>query len=278
MWTPRLVALDIDGTLVDRENVIPAELHAAVVDVVRAGVPVVLCTGRAWHATRGIADVLGLPPGPHVTSNGAVRVSYPPLHLDEVITFDPRSVVEQVDRDHPRCLIAVEIIGEGYRVNRAFPDGELYGRIEVADLAKLAGSPATRVVVRDPDASDDEFIDMAERMGLTGVSYSIGYTAWLDIAPEGVDKAHALKHVCAALHVDAADVLAIGDGRNDVEMLQFAGRGVALGDAPDEVQQAADAVTGLFGQGGTVAELRRFFPPDALRPRSPDRPRGARGR
>ena len=54
-------------------------------------------------------------------------------------------------------------------------------------------------------------------------------------------------------------MLAFGDGRNDIEMLRWAGRGVAIGDAPAEVRSAADAVTDTFADGGPVAELRRWF-------------------
>jgi HAD superfamily hydrolase (TIGR01484 family) len=87
------------------------------------------------------------------------------------------------------------------------------------------------LVVRDPNASDEEFIRLADRLGLHGVSYFVGWSAWLDIAPEGVNKASALADVVDGLGFTAGDVLAIGDGRNDIEMLTWAGRGVALGDA-----------------------------------------------
>ena len=56
-----------------------------------------------------------------------------------------------------------------------------------------------------------------------------------------------------------ADVLALGDGRNDIEMLTWAGRGVALGEAPDEVKRAADDVAERFDRGGTAKELQRWF-------------------
>lgn len=69
----------------------------------------------------------------------------------------------------------------------------------------------------------------------------------------------ALADVCARRGIAAEDVLALGDGRNDIEMLAWAGRGVAIGDAPAEVRRAADDVTGRFGEGGTLAELRRWF-------------------
>jgi hydroxymethylpyrimidine pyrophosphatase-like HAD family hydrolase len=115
------------------------------------------------------------------------------------------------------------------------------------------------VILRDPHASDQDFLALAEHLGLHGVTYFVGWSAWLDIAPAGADKATALADVAARLGVDRRDVLALGDGRNDLEMLRWAGRGVAMADAPPEVQQAADHVTCAFHDGGTVQELSRWF-------------------
>ncbi len=258
-WTPRLVALDIDGTCVDPDDNLAPGLVDVVGRAVAAGVPVVMATGRGWHATRHIVEALGLPPGQHVASNGAVRVSFPPLEIRSMVTFDASLVIERVHRLQPRAALGVEVIGVGYRVTRPFPVGELHGTIEVVTPAELAKAPVTRVIVRDPDATEAEFERMVHGLGLHGVGYFIGWSSWLDIAPEGVDKAHGLAEVCADLGIDAADVLAIGDGRNDIEMLRWAGRGVALGDASDDVQAEADHVTGTLADGGTVAELARWF-------------------
>ncbi len=260
MWMPQLVALDIDGTLIGHDYAFHPGTREAVADAVAAGARVVLSTGRSWHATRPLVDALGLPPGPAVCSNGAVLVTYPPLAIHDIALFDPRPAIEQVTAEHPDALLAVEVVGRGYRVTAPFPDGELSGEIEVVSREELASRPATRLVVRDPSASDAEFVAAAARLGLEGVSYAIGYTAWLDIAPEGIDKSRGLALVAERLGVAASDVLAVGDGRNDIEMLQWAGRGVAMGDAPAEVRLAADAVTGRFADGGLVAELRRWFP------------------
>ncbi|MGN6721904.1 MAG: HAD family hydrolase, partial [Marmoricola sp.] len=97
------------------------------------------------------------------------------------------------------------------------------------------------------------------RLGLHGTNYVVGWTAWLDLSPIGVDKSSGLNHVCQRLGVDRADVLAMGDGRNDIEMLAWAGRGVAMGQAVEEVRHAADAVTGTVGEDGVATELRRYF-------------------
>ena len=75
----------------------------------------------------------------------------------------------------------------------------------------------TRIILRDPARSDRDFVALAEQLGLHGVQYYVGYSAWLDIAPEGVTKAAGLDEVVRSLGVTAADVLAVGDGRNDAE-------------------------------------------------------------
>ncbi|MDO5498199.1 MAG: HAD family hydrolase [Propionibacteriaceae bacterium] len=258
-WQPRLVALDIDGTLVDHAGVMPDSVYAAVRRVVESGVPVVLSTGRGWHGTKPVFDMLNLPPGFAVSSNGAVVVTYPPSEVIRQVTFDPTDVLDRVAEAAPGALVATEEVGIGYRVSDHFPEGDLQGEIVKVTGEDLRSRPVTRVIVRDPNRSVPDFLALAQQLGLHGVSYFIGYTAWLDIAPEGVHKATGLGEVCARLGVDRADVLALGDGRNDIEMLRWAGRGVAIGDAPDEVKQAADAVTDNFAHNGTPNELSRWF-------------------
>jgi hydroxymethylpyrimidine pyrophosphatase-like HAD family hydrolase len=125
----------------------------------------------------------------------------------------------------------------------------------------LVAEPVTRVIIRDPHSSEEEFLELAEKLGLHGTNYFIGWTAWLDIAPEGVSKASALVGVAEQLGIQQRDVLAIGDGRNDIEMLQWAGRGVAMGQAPLEVQEAADDVTDTVADDGVARELNRWFRP-----------------
>ena len=258
-WRPRLVALDIDGTVVDRNGLLPRAVAEAVDLVVQVGVPVVLATGRSWHGAKPLFEELGLPPGPTVCSNGAVIVRYPPQEIIKAITFDPRPVITQVEAFAPGSLIAVEEIGRGYRLNSRFPGDDLTGELIIEDAEQLSSRPVTRVIVRDPTRSEEDFVALARQLGLHGVTYFVGWSAWLDIAPDGVNKATALAEVAAGFGVSAADVLALGDGRNDIEMLRWAGRGVAMGDATDEVKAAADDVTESIDQDGPAAELRHWF-------------------
>ena len=112
------------------------------------------------------------------------------------------------------------------------------------------------MVVFSTENTPEEFNEAIEHIGLAGVTYSVGWTAWLDIAAAGVTKASALENLRSRLGVAASCTLAIGDGRNDIEMLTWAGRGVAMGQAPEEVVAAADEVTKSVYDDGAALVLR----------------------
>jgi Cof subfamily protein (haloacid dehalogenase superfamily) len=270
-FTPRLVALDVDGTLFSNEpstGLVEEQISPAVVDAVRraadSGAQIVLATGRSTFGITDVWDMLGLPVDGSrvlsVASNGSVTFRYPPVEVRSTITFDASQIVRMLLEEVPQAAVAVEEVGVGYRINRAFPDGEISGEMILQSVEELVAEPVTRVIIRDPHSSEEEFLALAEKLGLQGTNYFIGWTAWLDIAPEGVSKASALADVAAELGVEQAHVLAIGDGRNDIEMLRWAGRGVAMGQAPLAVQEAADDVTETVANDGVALELSRWFP------------------
>lgn len=270
-FRPGLVALDIDGTILEphAENgfsadVVKPAVRRAVDRAVEAGCPVVLASGRAPLSMSEVMRHLDIPRevGRHelgVASNGAVVFSFPPLEVVSEVTFDAREAVTAVLEHVPDAAVAVEEHGIGYRVNRHFPEGELDGRMILTPIEEMIASEVSRVIIRDPDSTSEDFVTLAHKLGLQGTNYFIGWTAWLDLAPEGVSKASGLAQVAERLGVDRADVLAIGDGRNDLEMLRWAGRGVAMGQAIEEVKAAADDVTGTVYDDGVVTELERWF-------------------
>jgi Cof subfamily protein (haloacid dehalogenase superfamily) len=269
-FSPKLVALDIDGTLYANvpsdgtvEEVISPAVYDAVNRAVDAGAHIVLSTGRSTFGITRVWDQLGLPRDGDrvltVASNGSVTFSYPPMELLSTVTFDASEIVQMLLEHVPQAAVAVEEIGVGYRVNRYFPDGEITGTMTLQSVDELVAEPVTRVIIRDPHSSEEEFVELAEKVGLAGTNYFIGWTAWLDIAPDGVSKASALEQVAERLGVARSDVLAIGDGRNDLEMLRWAGRGVAMGQAPLEVQEAADDVTRTVHEDGVAYELSHWF-------------------
>ncbi len=261
MRTPHLVCLDIDGTTVDHDGALHEPVRRAVRAVADAGHHVTLATGRGVIGTLPVLDALGLLHGYAVCANGAITLRLDP-GLDgghevlEAVTFDPAPALRVLREAFPSALVAVEELGVGFKVSAPFPDGELDGRPRVVPFEELMAHPVTRLTIRDPSSSSEDFLARTERIGLHGVEYAVGWSAWLDITPEGVSKAAALEGIRRRLGVEPAATVAVGDQRNDLEMLRWAARGVAMGNAPDEVKAAADEVTGHVDDHGLVDVLR----------------------
>lgn len=261
-----LIALDIDGTVLREDGVMNDPVVAAVARVRDAGHEVMLATGRSVAMTLPILERLDIVPEYVVCSNGAITLKrdteapmgYSRFHVE---TFNPTEVLTTI-RDHLESAnYAVEDDEGMYRYTGYFPDGTLGAISEKVEFEELLTAHATRVVVISPEHKIEDFLSVVERMGLHKVSYNVGWTAWLDIAPDGVNKATALERVRELLGVPRSRVLAMGDGRNDIDMLEWAsaeGRGVAMGQAPPEVKDVATEVTGSDLDDGVAAILDTF--------------------
>ncbi|MDD9205370.1 HAD family hydrolase, partial [Georgenia sp. 10Sc9-8] len=177
-----------------------------------------------------------------------------------VVTFDPEPTLRLLRDELPDGRFAVEDLGKGFKVDEPFPMGELAGEVTVVGFEELCAAPATRVTLRAPHLGAEDFHRLVDRVGLHGVSYAVGWTAWLDIAPEGVTKASALEMLRERLQLAPGATVALGDGTNDVEMLQWAAHGVAMGSAVDPVRAAADAVTDGVEHDGAAVVLRALLP------------------
>lgn len=262
-WRPALVALDVDGTLISYAQYLTGTPTSRVVAAVRqardTGASIVVATGRTVHSTMPLIERLGLQEGYAVCSNGAVVVDVATRDLVEVETFDITDPVRYFADEIPDAVLAVEVLGRGFRVTGDFPAGELHGEVEVVDHENLVAEPVTRLVVRWPNGDRERLRAVARESGLPSVDYAIGYTAWLDIMPEGVSKALGLDRVAKRLSLTPADALAVGDGHNDVEMLSWARWGVAMGQAPDDVKAIADDVCGDVEDDGLAALLDSYF-------------------
>ena len=260
----KLIGLDIDGTIITHAG----ELHPRVRDAIRAaadaGHHVVIATGRSVVATMPILELLGIASGYAVCSNGAVTLRIDPRRkrgykVIDKVTFDPKPALTLLRAELPEALIAVEVLGRGFLVSSPFPEGELGGEQKVVPWERLLERRATRVTLRMPDTEPDAFMAHIERIGLHEVSYAVGWTAWLDINPEGVSKGSALELLRRRLEVEPGDTVAVGDQRNDIEMLRWAARGVAMGNAPDEVKAVADEVTADVHQAGLADVLESLL-------------------
>ncbi|MEV7828749.1 HAD family hydrolase [Microbacterium enclense] len=260
-----LIALDIDGTVLLEDDTLSPGVVEAVSDAAEAGHEVMLATGRSWDSTHTIMDRLGIRPEYAVCSNGAVIMrcvgdedsdSYERAHVE---TFDPTEVLALLGEHLAGAHFLVEL-PDGTRLFTDYlDDWNLVGANRVP-FERLSDQSVCRVVVVAPEQTDQDFLQLVERIGLSQVSYAIGWTAWLDIAPQGVDKSTALELVRAWLDIAPERVLVMGDGRNDIEMMQWAvrngGRAIAMHQGPPEVHAAAGEVGLSVSEGGVAAALR----------------------
>ena len=258
-----LIALDIDGTVMTEDGHISDSVLTAIRHAEGLGHVVMLATGRSQSTTLPVIDRLSITPDYVVCSNGAITLkrdpSAPTGYAREFVEcFDPSTVLRTIRGSLERASYAVEDDAGFFRYTGFFPDASLGGWSEKVEFEELLQHEATRVVVVSPEHDTEEFLTIVEKMGLHRVSYNVGWTAWLDIAPDGVNKATALERVRGLLGIPPSNLIAVGDGRNDVEMLQWAGaegRGVAMGQAPDEVRDAATERTGTDVDDGLAAVL-----------------------
>ncbi|MDT3315739.1 HAD-IIB family hydrolase [Microbacterium sp. KSW4-11] len=260
-----LIALDVDGTILLEDESYSPGVVDAIADAQRAGHEVMLATGRSWEGTRHILEGLALTPEYVVCSNGAVILrrtgpagtrEYERFHTEQ---FDASEVLTLL-RDHlPSARYMVEL-PDGRRLYTDDMDEWNVSRADRVPFEDLSAQPVSRVVVVSEEGTDQDFVDLVSRIGLNEVSYAVGWSAWLDIAPQGVDKATGLEKVREWLGIDPAHVVVIGDGRNDIGMFRWArangGRAIAMGQGPDEVTSEASELTASVTEGGVTAVLK----------------------
>lgn len=261
---PKLVALDVDGTvLLEDESPSPGVVEA-VARAVEAGHEVTLATGRSWAATEHVLDILGIRPEYVICANGATvyrrtDAGYERFHTE---TFDPSEVLRLLGEHLPEAHYMVEL-GDGTRLYTEQMDVWNLSSAHQVSFGELSRHAVSRVVVVSPEHEEADFVRLIGDIGLNQVSYAIGWTAWLDIAPHGVDKGSGLHLVCEWAGIDPADTVVIGDGRNDLGMFSWSresgGTAVAMGQAPEEVREAATIVTHSVADGGVAHILPRVL-------------------
>ncbi|MFJ4285455.1 HAD family hydrolase [Paenarthrobacter nicotinovorans] len=256
-----MIALDVDGTLVDHDGHMTPEVRSAAQAVVAKGHDVMIATGRSLNATLPIIEKIGMERGYAVCCNGGVTLRLDPTletgyEIIHKATFDPAPALKALRERLPNAKYALEDEDGNFLSTERFQDASFGVESIGVDFQTMLDSVAVRVVVFSSENTSDEFNEAISHIGLSGVTYSVGWTAWLDIAAEGVTKASALEALRRRLGTDQANTVAVGDGRNDIEMLTWAGRGVAMGQAPDEVLAVADEVTASVLDDGAALVLR----------------------
>lgn len=270
METPRLVASDVDGTLLNPREAVSGRTVAAIDRTQRAGVPFVLASGRPPRWIPQIALAAGVR-GYAVCANGAVLYD---IAADEVLLahrLDPvllGDVAHAMSAALPGITVAVERIGGSATAlnGHEFLTEEAYEHpwtgedIRTAPRAELLGQPAVKLLFRTNGMTSDQLAGIA--LDLVGDSVDVTYSSnvgMIEVSARGVTKGSGLAEVADRLDVPAEAVVAFGDMPNDVPMLRWAGLGVAMGNSHPDTLAAADEVTLSNAKDGVAVVLERWF-------------------
>lgn len=262
-----MICLDVDGTLVNHDGEMSRAVKDSARAIVAAGHEVVISTGRSLEATLPVIRMLGIENGHAVCCNGGVtaRIDTSLEYGYEVVerkTFDPRPALLALQEWLPTAKYALEDDEGRFLSTERFQDASFGVVAEPVTLDKMLEATAVRLVVFSTDSTAEEFGEAVGSIGLSGVTYSVGWTAWLDIAAEGVTKASGLEALREKRGFGIERTVAVGDGRNDIEMLSWAGRGVAMGQAPEEVKAVADEIAAHVDEDGLATVLQDILAGD----------------
>jgi 5-amino-6-(5-phospho-D-ribitylamino)uracil phosphatase len=270
----RLVAIDIDGTLLDGRGRLPGVNRDALVEASARGIEIALVTGRSFHFARPVADLLPIPLT-LIVNNGAVVKSKDGetamRHvlgreaarriLSETRAFED-SVAVVFDRPDERQIVFERM--DWSHVNRRG-----YYDKNKAFIAKAA-SPLSDVLSEDPiqvmfNGSVEPMralvaalraLPIADQYTVAVTEYEARDFSLVDVNGAGCSKGTTLARWVAARGMTPADVMAVGDNLNDVEMLDFAGTAVVMGNAADAIKQRGYRLTGTNDEGGLASAIR----------------------
>jgi Cof subfamily protein (haloacid dehalogenase superfamily) len=265
----RLVATDLDGTIIRADGTVSPRVMAAISAVEELGLPVVFVTGRPPRWMEGVAHLPSLH-GIAICANGALVYDLRNETVLERFDLEPHIALETVRRLRavmPLAVFAAET-ADGFFHERAYvprqPGGDTV-QVEVGE--ELFSTPVAKLLVRDESSSGDQMLAVAlQAVGdLATVTHSNPRDCLLEISAAGVTKATTLARVAAEHGVEADGVLAFGDQPNDVAMLTWAGTSYAMRGGHPDVLDAVSTHAESVEDDGVALVLERFMADGTIR-------------
>ena len=265
MSLPRLVATDLDGTLVRSDNTVSAYTQQVLAELDERDVPVVFVTGRPLRWAEDVFDHVGRH-GLAVISNGALVWDVAgdrPVALRGIEPEVGLEVAERIRTAVPGSAFAIETLAgtslePQYLERHPVPPGSR--RAPIAELLSGQSGPVLKLMARHEELGYQEFWDQAaDAVGDLAVITWSSTSAMLEISAAGVTKATTLAVLCEDLGVEAAEVIAFGDMPNDIAMLTWAGTSYAMADAHPTVVEAATHLAPSNDDDGVARVLASVY-------------------
>lgn len=254
---PRVVATDLDGTLLDSAGAVTPRTRAALEAAWEAGIVTVFVTARPPRWLDALADVVG-GHGVAICANGAFRYDVAARRVTHVDGFAPGAVAA-LARDLRAALPGIGFAAEradGFHVEPGYAEVHPPPADTVRAPIAQVGPDVGKLLARCPEVSDARFLDRVTRVvGDRGIVAFSGAIGLAEIGPPGVTKAATLARWCTELGVEPGEVWAFGDMPNDIPMLAWAGRSFAVANAHPEAVAVADARCGGNDEDGVARVL-----------------------
>ncbi|MDD3438848.1 MAG: Cof-type HAD-IIB family hydrolase [Clostridiaceae bacterium] len=267
----KMVVTDMDYTLLNKEKKVSDRNREALKRAADKGVHLVVATGRIYTSARIYAKLLGLDT-PIIASNGAIIKDASKTIFRDILSKDTvREMLRLCNKYGVYChfftentiysekLINVSLrytewnkyVGEEDQVKiRIVDDGE-----EIIEAAKSEVLKA--VVFDDDDEKIQKLRDGIMETGIVSVSQSMKHN--LEVMNKGVTKGNAVRILAQLYGINREEVIAIGDNENDISMIEYAGLGIAMGNAEECLKRAADHVTGDYQEDGVAEAIEKFI-------------------
>lgn len=259
---PRLVASDLDGTLVRSDQSVAPRTKAAVLAAQDAGAIFVMVTARPPRWMHDLADLVGAH-GVAIVANGALLYDVQKQAVLRTRLIDPTvalDVAQAIRAGIPDVQFAIE------RADRYGQEPQYYNRWPIpdntliGDLSELLAEPMAKLLVRHPSWHSDELLAEVEKLtgGRITASHS-GGTSLVEISATGVSKASMLADFAAEQGISAAECIAFGDSLNDLPMLAWAGTSYGVANAHQAVLDRVDVVCPSNDDDGVAVVLEKLF-------------------
>jgi len=281
----KLLALDIDGTLINNNMEVTSDTRQAIVEAQNRGIIVTLATGRSFHSAKNYADQLNIDV-PLICANGAI-IAYRNGHVLQEWELPAADIAPILGE-----MLSEGLFIQAYHRNGLYTAGHRLGMLKwiqvicdnklklshvwysLQEYRRCAIKHSNRLpeLVKQKQVAVHKlfcsgnpeklayFQRKAGELDLT-VEYYPGYhdRMYLELMPADVSKGNALKHLADYMNIPMEDTVAVGDNLNDLSMVKMAGLGVAMGNAHPQLQEMADHVTLSNEEDGIAAVIREFI-------------------
>lgn len=266
----KLLALDMDGTLLNSQKKISQENISAIHKAIKAGVKLVLCTGRPPFGVRPYYELLGLAQEDEyvIVDNGCAIHRTSDWAVIDSVALDKQDIHYLYSLTQDSSIQLTLFDEEHY-----FVIGKTPSPIVVRDTGYVFTSP-TEISLEEAVSgkytmfqamflAEKEIVDIFEEKYASDICQRFSGVRSQDVIyevmPAGVTKAFALEKLAQKLDIQAEEIMALGDANNDLEMLKFASLGIAMGNASDYVKSLADDVTDSNDENGVAKAIEKYL-------------------